>query len=88
MDLMQEISDIKIENAQSEEKLKLTESKIQVKLAEQESIKTQIVSKTEAIKAKGISLMSLAESELKINQDALRKLDEDVKLNKKINKPR
>ena len=81
MDLMQEISDMKIENARVEEQLKLTESKNQMKLAEQESTKTQIVSKTEAIKAKGISLISLAESELKINQDALTKLDEDVKLN-------
>ena len=79
MDLMQEISDIKIKNARAEEQLKLTESKNKVELAEQESIKTQIASKTEAIKAKGISLMSLAESELKINQDALRKLDEDIK---------
>ena len=78
---MQEISDMKIENARVEEQLKLTESKNQMKLAEQESTKTQIVSKTEAIKAKGISLISLAESELKINQDALTKLDEDVKLN-------
>ena len=79
MDLMQEISEIKIKNARVEEQLKLTESKNKVELAEQESIKTQIESKTEAIKAKGISLMSLAESELKINQDALTKLDEDIK---------